>query len=753
MHSRSELTSIGPMLFLSGLLAILGLIGVGAGDAQAQAGFLKATDPPPAEQVGELPEDLTPEMVDGLVATLTDSEIRALLLRELKRRADERAAAETVQVETLTSIRNRLTEMAATIETRVTRWIKALGDLGSRREKVAARLARAESGIGGMIAAALAVAAAGIAAAFATIWASAAWRRWLVAPQRGRYWDRVVRTISLGLLELAPIVAFVFVTVTVAPLVAGALGPMIDYVWIYHIGVSYSWGFIVIARRAFAFDAPAIRIAQLTDEAAGRIHKIVRRAVFIGAAGWLVAGLSPTLGLGFPPALVTVALAGTAVAAVLLTAAAGNRGRVREAMSGLLIEDGAEPGAFARIAVAAAPVVLIGYLTVAYLYWLAHWLERGQQRLDGPAGTLVFVLLIPILDRLGLELVRSVIRSSSPAAGRYRAVFHGAWRMLLGIATVFVIAGLWGLDIFALVKGDDAARWAGVVFDVSVTLLIGQLIWRLIRAALYREQRTATSGDPDELSEVVESSRLDTLIPLLRNVLLGILLAVVCVTVLASLGVDIGPLLASAGIIGIAVGFGAQTLVRDIFSGAFFLIDDAFRVGEYIELDKDLRGEVESISIRSLQLRHHLGPVVTIPFGELKSVTNHSRDWVIYKMKFRLEPETDPQLVKKVVKEVGKEFLAHPEHGPKFIEPLKSQGVYMIDDDSALVIRVKFKCKPRAQFVLRREIYHRLRVVFAEKGIRFARRKVEVIGPAGGGGANLGALPDDILMDPAPGKR
>jgi small-conductance mechanosensitive channel len=100
-------------------------------------------------------------------------------------------------------------------------------------------------------------------------------------------------------------------------------------------------------------------------------------------------------------------------------------------------------------------------------------------------------------------------------------------------------------------------------------------------------------------------------------------------------------------------------------------------------------------------------------------------------MSFRMEPETDPQKVKMLVKAVGKEFLAHPEHGPKFIEPLKSQGVYMIDDDSAQVFRVKFKCKPRAQFVLRREIYHRLRVVFAENGIEFARRKVEVVSSDG----------------------
>ncbi|MEO1503791.1 MAG: mechanosensitive ion channel family protein, partial [Pseudomonadota bacterium] len=209
--------------------------------------------------------------------------------------------------------------------------------------------------------------------------------------------------------------------------------------------------------------------------------------------------------------------------------------------------------------------------------------------------------------------------------------------------------------------------------------------------------------------------------------LLIVLTVVVLMIILSSLGVSIGPLLASAGIVGIAVGFGAQTLVRDIFSGMFFLIDDAFRVGEYIELDPETRGQVEAISIRSLQLRHHRGSVITIPFGEMKSVTNHNRDWVIYKMPFRLEPDTDPLKVKKIVKRIGFELLEDPEHGPKFLEPLKSQGVFQIDDDSALIMRVKFKCKPRMQFVLRREVYHRLQAAFDEAGIKFARKKVEVI--------------------------
>jgi small-conductance mechanosensitive channel len=752
-----DFNRISRILFAATLFAFL----ITAHSAQSQAllpGAVSASQP---ESTVQLPADLSPEMVDALMARLTDAEIRALLREELHRRADERAASEADEAKTLANIHTRLTGMATTIQTRVTRWVKALGNLGSRRDTIAARLAKAEDGVIGMIAGALAVMVTGIAAAFAVIWVSAPWRRWLIAPQPGeywsgdRYWDRVVRTIALVPLELAPVVTFVFATKSFAPLVAGALGPMVDYVWIYHVGVSYSWGFIVIARRAFAPDLPVIRIAHLTDDAAQRIYKPVRRAVLIGAAGWLLAGLSPTLGLGFPPAMFTVALAGTAVVILLLTAAMRDHDRIRTTVSGLLNEAGTEPDAFTRIAAAVTPVLLFCYLATAYLYWLAHWLERGQQQLDGPVGTLVLALTLPILDRLGLELTQGVVRRETPAGLRYREAFLGAWRMLIGIGAAFVVARLWGLDLYMLAKGENAPAWADTIFDVGVTLLIVWLIWRLIKAALHTEPRISSSDEGLDPSDLPAATRLGTLTPLFRKILLAFLLTVGMMIALSASGVDIGPLLASAGILGIAIGFGAQALVRDVFSGAFFLIDDAFRVGEYIELDKDMRGEVESISVRSLQLRHHRGAVITIPFGEMKHITNHNRDWVIYKMMFRMEPDTDPALFKKLVKQVGKEFLAHPEHGPKFIEPLKSQGVYYVDDDSALVFRVKFKCKPRTQFVLRREIYHRLRDVFSEAGIRLARRKVEVVGPDGEASEDSlssGALPDDILTSgSAPG--
>ena len=100
---------------------------------------------------------------------------------------------------------------------------------------------------------------------------------------------------------------------------------------------------------------------------------------------------------------------------------------------------------------------------------------------------------------------------------------------------------------------------------------------------------------------------------------------------LSALGVEIGPLIAGAGVVGVAIGFGAQTLVKDIIAGMFYLLDDAFRVGEYIQ-SGNYKGTVESFSLRSVKLRHHRGPLYTVPFGVLGAVQNMSRDWVIDKI-------------------------------------------------------------------------------------------------------------------------
>ena len=131
--------------------------------------------------------------------------------------------------------------------------------------------------------------------------------------------------------------------------------------------------------------------------------------------------------------------------------------------------------------------------------------------------------------------------------------------------------------------------------------------------------------------------------------------------VLSSLGIEIGPLIAGAGVVGVAIGFGAQTLVKDVIAGIFYLLDDAFRVGEYIQ-SGTYKGTVESFSLRSVKLRHHRGYLFTVPFGELGAVQNMSRDWVIDKFSINVDYQTDIEKARKIIKKIGQQFADDPEY-------------------------------------------------------------------------------------------
>jgi small-conductance mechanosensitive channel len=200
--------------------------------------------------------------------------------------------------------------------------------------------------------------------------------------------------------------------------------------------------------------------------------------------------------------------------------------------------------------------------------------------------------------------------------------------------------------------------------------------------------------------------------------------------ILAAMGVEIGPLIASAGVVGLAVGFGAQTLVKDVIAGIFYLLDDAFRVGEYIQ-SGNYKGTVESFSLRSVKLRHHRGPLYTVPFGALGAIQNMSRDWVIDKISVGVTYDTDLDQVRKLIKAIGKELAQDPDCAPNIIEPLKMQGVEQFGD-FAIEIRMKMMTKPGEQFVIRRKAYALIKKAFDANGIRFAFPTVQVAGGHGG---------------------
>jgi small-conductance mechanosensitive channel len=289
-----------------------------------------------------------------------------------------------------------------------------------------------------------------------------------------------------------------------------------------------------------------------------------------------------------------------------------------------------------------------------------------------------------------------------------------------------LLARIWGSLLVDVNSPAYAAAMHQVVFITTVAFL-GWVLLIFLRAYFdtYATPATAT-GPVDEDAPAVASipSRLGTMISVLRGVVLGAVIAVTALILISRLGVDIAPLLAGFGILGLAVSFGSQALVRDIVSGFFFLMEDAFRVGEYVDTGR-LKGTVEKISLRSMQLRHQSGLIHTVPFGQIPSLTNASRDWSTVKFNLRLDRDVDVEKARKAIKKVGQAMMEDPEIAPYLIEPLKMQGVADITD-SCIIVRLKFTAKPAEASTVQRNALKQVYLSFKEAGIPFASNAVTV---------------------------
>ena len=389
------------------------------------------------------------------------------------------------------------------------------------------------------------------------------------------------------------------------------------------------------------------------------------------------------------------------------------------------------------------------YLLIVWLIWIGQELTGLRVR---NGSFLVSLFIVPIyiaVSYTGQAIIRSVIDSlrSDPQAdpghlmsedeeiaeqerthrkkaleSRICVIFR---IVLVGTITIWTLT-LWGYGI------PFAGRAILALFESLVTLGLALIVWRLASSFIERkieevtpDRMESTDGDNNEFGGgEAPAGRSQTLLPLLRKVLASTLVVMVSLIVLSSLGLNIAPLLAGAGVVGLAVGFGAQKLVSDILSGFFFLLDDAFRVGEYIQTGS-IRGTVEAITLRNVMLRHHLGMLQVVPHSDLGAVTNFMRGGIVIKFPLEFSYDTDIEKVRKIIKRVGQEMIEDEEIGADFIQPLKSQGVYQIAN-SVMVIRVKFTAKPGKQFVIKREAFRRLTEAFNSKGIYYAHRKVIV---------------------------
>ncbi|MFK7994099.1 MAG: mechanosensitive ion channel family protein [Granulosicoccus sp.] len=354
--------------------------------------------------------------------------------------------------------------------------------------------------------------------------------------------------------------------------------------------------------------------------------------------------------------------------------------------------------------------------------------------------TILIFLFIPAMDTLIRALVTNMV-APMPGEGfiatrAYNSTKRSYLRigrvLVFGFITLFLM-DIWHVQLNTMASDAVGATVASNFIRLLIILSIGYLIWELVSLFFNRKLAAEDTAAGHDISKEdagggegggTGSSRLATILPLFRFTVQTIVVAMTILIALSNIGINATPLLAGAGVVGIAVGFGAQKLVTDVVSGIFFLIDDAFRAGEYVSIEGTV-GTVEKISLRSLQLRHHRGAVHTIPYGEIPKLTNYSRDWVLMKLKFTVPFNTDLKKVKNLFKKIGSEVVDLPQFSDDLLQPFKSQGVLEVND-VGIVVGGKFMAKPGTQFMMRKELFLRIQKAFDQNGIQFARKEVRV---------------------------
>ena len=366
---------------------------------------------------------------------------------------------------------------------------------------------------------------------------------------------------------------------------------------------------------------------------------------------------------------------------------------------------------------------------------------------DRTVSAITLIVLAPFLDTIvrgiASQLVPSGDGEGEVVANAYdetRQCYLRVGRILLLGVLIMIVGKLWGLSLVNLTETGFGAQVAGNVVGFLLILAIGYFAWEMMNFSINRRlAREAPEGAGDGGGEGgTGQTRMATVLPIFRITVQVAIIVITILLALSHLGINIAPLLAGAGVLGLAIGFGAQTLVKDVVSGVFFLMDDAFRLGEFITVGTTI-GQVQKISVRSLHLRQDTGPIHIIPYGSMAQLTNLSRDYVTMKLRFTVPFNTDQEKVRKLFKQIGQEMMEDPALAEVLINPFKSQGAADVTD-VGIVIRGKFTTVPGGQFLVRKEVYKRVQEAFDANGIEFARKEVHVRLPES---VNPGNLSED----------
>jgi small conductance mechanosensitive channel len=331
---------------------------------------------------------------------------------------------------------------------------------------------------------------------------------------------------------------------------------------------------------------------------------------------------------------------------------------------------------------------------------------------------LIAWLAARVVRRVATRALRAIVHDTvAPSSPLVR----GPLRLLGGVTFVLVFAlviapvlEIAGLKPRTGVRLRPLATWA---FESGLRiLLVGAMAYALVRAVTLLVQRFEHEVNRGTTLDALErAKRARTLGSLVRNVSSALIVGIAVLIVLRELGVDIAPVLAGAGVVGLAVGFGAQTLVRDIISGFFLILEDQVRVGDVAAINGQ-GGLVEAINLRTIVLRDAEGTVHVFPNGAITTLANRSKDFSYYVIDLGISYREDPDRVTQVIQEIGSSMQADAKYGPMILAPIEVLGVNAFGD-WAVQLQLRIKTVPLKQWEVGRELRRRILKLFEERGI------------------------------------
>ncbi|MEN8751675.1 MAG: mechanosensitive ion channel domain-containing protein, partial [Desulfobacterales bacterium] len=605
-----------------------------------------------------LPKPLSAENIDHIVAGLSDGQVRRLLIDELKLQARQEAqtAAGQPKPSGIAGFIEKIKNLTTLLHTRIEylysggraapQQVAGIYDFLGQGERGTKAVTRVILSVGAVLAAALLI-------EWLFVLYTTTARRHVTSTNPDKWSAKIGNLTIRALLDFAAIVIFIAVALALFFVFLERTAGQRVLLSTYLAAFVIVQAAFLISRFFLAPRVSALRFLPFTDETALYLHRWLIALTTVGSFGTLTCGVVRLAGASELEHLRSMTLMGLIMATMIIWMILQKRKAAAISFSRGLPESSLRYRLALKWHLFAVPAVVLllvfstinqilgfasgqGILTLLMvpLYFLMDWILRLI--LETAFGMVAENEAKPVPaeasstgqeDDGGTEAARPTVNETSEAkpaqAGqldldRMKGPLRTALRLALAVLLFFWILDIWNVD---LPIGEEVVR---TLIEILVVVLICYVAWGLINAAIRRRMRNEmpeAETDDEKEEGSAGGSRIATLLLLLRKFLLVVIIVMASLVVLSALGVHVGPLIAGAGVFGLAIGFGAQTLVKDIISGVFFLMDDAFRVGDYLEVS-GTKGTVEHISLRSLRLRNPRGQVYFIPFGDMKTVTN-----------------------------------------------------------------------------------------------------------------------------------